>query len=547
MTAFRFSEVYKDGILVEPDMIFNSSAADRSDNFGFIDYSHRSDEIYAVPEINSGFELSEAYTAAVFPPLRQDDKGIYISSPEGEKWPLTFASGGLEPGNYRVRIQAYASEDEEEACVFIGRRHLVWCGSVSKGDSLTIDSIHDVSPIIPRYHEEKADDRSIDVTVLGNGLCLAGIDIEKWQGPVIYIAGDSTVTDQTGNAPYIPERSYGGWGQMLSAFTGTRFGVSNHSHSGLTTESFRSEGHYDIMYGLLKKGDMCLMQFGHNDQKLSELAAEGGYRRNLERYIDEIRDKDAIPVIVTPLARNTWFGNREEYNDLLAEYAGVCKEVAKEKNVKLADLHEYSMNLIKSQGRNAVKKYFYPDDYTHSNDYGAYLFAGYIGGQLQVTDVSCVKSWEPPSMSREYKISSELTVDTGSVKEWLDGRPERRKNHLKRYEALELVINSLHFFPTNVYNDLFEDVVGHEIYAGYIQCAYQNGIFPDHILKRNEFKPDEFITVSECAEYLINGFRSRNGYEAERENLIGRARTDNGYITGEQAAELVVALLGSNK
>ncbi len=70
-----------------------------------------------------------------------------------------------------------------------------------------------------------------------------------------------------------------------------------------------------------------LIQFAHNDQKLDELKAQEGYRRNLLRYISECRGMGAFPVLVTPIARNTWKGNDGTYNDLLEEYAAVCVSV----------------------------------------------------------------------------------------------------------------------------------------------------------------------------------------------------------------------------
>ena len=57
--------------------------------------------------------------------------------------------------------------------------------------------------------------------------------------------------------------------------------------------------------------------------EFSALKAEEGYRANLLRYIRECRERGAFPILVTPLARNTWKGNDGSYNDLLEEYAAV--------------------------------------------------------------------------------------------------------------------------------------------------------------------------------------------------------------------------------
>ena len=116
---------------------------------------------------------------------------------------------------------------------------------------------------------------------------------------------------------------------MITAYLNDKAGVSNHAHSGLTTDSFRKEGHYAVIDQYRKPGDFFFFQFGHNDQKLDELKAFGGYRTNLARYINECRDKGGYPVLVTPVARNSWKGNDGSYNDLLAEYAESCREVGR--------------------------------------------------------------------------------------------------------------------------------------------------------------------------------------------------------------------------
>ena len=84
------------------------------------------------------------------------------------------------------------------------------------------------------------------------------------------------------------------------------------------------------------------------------------------------------PLLVTPLARNSWKGNGGCYNDLLEEYAKVCMEVGEETDTPVLDLHGYSMEWIKELGLEAVKPYFYPGDFTHTNDYGAYRMAGFV-------------------------------------------------------------------------------------------------------------------------------------------------------------------------
>lgn len=488
----------------------------------------------ALPEINCGFMPDQLANTPYIFDIMQDSYGVYAKYEGDGEVPLSY-SVKVSAGNYIVKAELYSESDVDDVLVYLGRRCLAWKGSLKAGKKCSISGIENVCPIIPRYHDAAIEDETLNITVIGNGVHLCGISFEKTEVNTIYIAGDSTVTDQSGVYPYYPELNYSGWGQMLSAFSGMHHAVSNHAHSGLTTKSFREEGHHAIVLDHLKAGDYFLIQFGHNDQKLDELKAEEGYKENLIRYIEEVREKSAIPVIVTPLGRNTWKG--DEYNDLLEEYAKVCHDVARELDVKLIDLHKESINVIKSVGRDDAKKWFYPSDYTHTNDFGAFKFAAFIYKELFNENAEC--TWDAPNAFRVVKLPdvylrTDDIIDNSSILS-----VDRPDDRLKRYEALELVISALKYFPVNVYNDIFKDIVGHELYAGAVQCAYQNGIMPDYILEKEELCPEEYICGKEFLDYIECGLlgRSSEKYVVDDENKP--IVSDTYQITRGQACKLL--------
>ena len=55
-------------------------------------------------------------------------------------------------------------------------------------------------------------------------------------------------------------------------------------------------------------------------------------------YVNEIRGLCGVPILVTPLARNTWKDDGT-YFDLLAEHAQAVFEVGEETGVPVIDLH----------------------------------------------------------------------------------------------------------------------------------------------------------------------------------------------------------------
>ena len=524
--------------------------------WGFVtEKIRREQELLRLPELNSGFEPVWWYQDEDITQLEMREEGCLIAdcigtngagkNYDGKEWestgrriPLLFKADVKKEGNYRIKVSLTGcAEMETEVLLFLGRRHLAWKGILQYGQRQMVEGIVNVSAIVPRGKTEMYPDTTVDIALIGKGAALSGVQIEPVECPVIYIGGDSTVTDQSADYPYAPGASYSGWGQMLSAYLDSRIAVSNHAHSGLTTESFREEGHYAILYDRLKAGDYVLLQFAHNDQKLDHLKAEEGYRENLDRYISEIRKKGAYPILVTPIARNTWKGLDGSYNDLLAEYAEAVKRLGAQRKVPVVDLHAASRAFVLIKGLEAAKQWFYPNDFTHSNDYGAYQAAGWVAqglagfagktgldGEPEVADEESSAAytgladfvrrggfgcWVPGNDCRVPEIPDEMKGKSAPAAEILFENLERPDEPLKRAEALPMMIQALKFFPTNVYNDMFDDVIGHEWYAGAVECAWQNGLIPPEMTEEGKFLPEAEITLAEFLAMLMNGFRGR--------------------------------------
>lgn len=498
----------------------------KNQDYGFLTEENRNayKELQIV-ELNHGMEPAFWCQDEILTGILQDEKGCCMNWQKGGRMPLTFVKEVPE-GNYKVTLSLYAGQDEEVQ-VFLGRRRLIYTRNLSAGEMVTVSGLVNVCPVIPRTYTDAMEDKTVDVTVFGNGVYVSELCIEPWMGRTVYIAGDSTVTDQSAAYPYYPWNSYCGWGQMLCAYLHEQMAVSNHAHSGLTTESFRTEGHYQVLIDRIKKDDICLIQFGHNDQKLAELKAYGGYKDRMLAYITEIKEKGAIPVLISPLARNSWFLTGE-YNDLLEEYARVCADLAAEQHIPFLDLHQLSMSFIMEHGREDVKKFFFPSDYTHSNDYGAYLFAGYVYEEMKragLAEEQPYKQWLPAESFPKIVIPAEYADKKNPIDQNLFADLERPEDALTRAEALEMVIQTMKFFPTNVYNDMFADVIGHETYAGSVECAWQNGLIPESMICDNKFYPQKKVTGEEFIHILLNGYMSRKTVdEAEKENLKKNVR-----------------------
>ena len=155
-------------------------------------------------------------------------------------------------------------------------------------------------------------------------------------GPTLYLVGDSTMADKPDLG--LPER---GWGQLFRELVRPPLQLDNRAINGRSTKSFRDQGHWQRVLDALQPGDWVVIQFGHNDAKRTDPArfadADTDYRANLIRFVHEVREKSAQPVLATPVARRGWTESGE-WTDTHGAYPGIVREVAAAEGVPLLDL-----------------------------------------------------------------------------------------------------------------------------------------------------------------------------------------------------------------
>jgi lysophospholipase L1-like esterase len=198
---------------------------------------------------------------------------------------------------------------------------------------------------------------------------VASLEVEKVDVPTIYIAGDSTSTDQ-------PREPFNSWGQMLPRFFDSRIAVANHGESGESLRGFLGERRLDKVMSVIKPGDWLLIQMGHNDQKErgEGVGAFTTYKADLKRFIAAAREKGATPVLITSMHRITW-GPDGHIANSLGDYPEAVRQTAKEENVALIDLNAMSKTLYEAIGQENLPKAFSDGDKTHHNNYGSYELA----------------------------------------------------------------------------------------------------------------------------------------------------------------------------
>jgi lysophospholipase L1-like esterase len=199
----------------------------------------------------------------------------------------------------------------------------------------------------------------------------------------IFLSGNSTVVDQD-------REPWASWGQMIpSFFDAKNICIANYAESGETLNSFKSARRLQKLLSLMKAGDYLFIEFGHNDmkQKGEGVGPFTSYKTSLKYFINEVKKKGGIPVLVTSMHRRSFDSTGHIINTLL-EYPAAVRETAKEENVALIDLNAMSKIMYEAWGpENSIKAFVhYPantfpnqtkklEDNTHFNTYGAYQIA----------------------------------------------------------------------------------------------------------------------------------------------------------------------------
>jgi len=187
--------------------------------------------------------------------------------------------------------------------------------------------------------------------------------------PTVYIAGDSTSTDQ-------PLEPFNSWGQMLTRFFKPEVAVANHGESGESLRGFIGEHRLEKVMSVIKPGDWLLIQMGHNDQKErgEGVGAFTTYKADLKRFAAEARRHGATPVLITSMNRLNFDENGKIVNTL-GDYPEAVRQAAREENVALIDLNAMSKPFYEALGPTGAHAAFAGHDTTHHSDYGSYELA----------------------------------------------------------------------------------------------------------------------------------------------------------------------------
>lgn len=220
------------------------------------------------------------------------------------------------------------------------------------------------------------------------------------QKTTLYCIGDSTMANKK-DPDQNPEY---GWVQVLQSYFKDAVTVENKAVNGRSTKSFINEKRWDSIYKKLKKGDYVFIEFGHNDEKIEDSARytnpHTAFRYNLIKFVKESREKGAIPILFTSIARRN-FNEKGVLVPTHGDYPLETRLVAQEYKVPFIDLEYHTELLEQSYGPEKSKllhlhfkvgeiPYYKEDkkDDTHLSLLGANKIAKIVVDQLKLLSAS---------------------------------------------------------------------------------------------------------------------------------------------------------------
>jgi lysophospholipase L1-like esterase len=204
--------------------------------------------------------------------------------------------------------------------------------------------------------------------------------------PTLFLVGDSTVKSGGVNGAI-------GWGERIAPYVDTRkINLVNAAIGGRSSRTFYTEGRWDKVLAQLKRGDIVIVQFGHNDggrigdpamknrasapgigpETVEDTRPDGSKEQvhsfgwYMAKYVADARAKGATVILASPVPhRDRWQEGRD-----FASFADWDRQVAQDGGALFMDLTMIVSDGYRQLGAATVDTYF-SDARTHTNAQGA--------------------------------------------------------------------------------------------------------------------------------------------------------------------------------
>lgn len=178
--------------------------------------------------------------------------------------------------------------------------------------------------------------------------------------------------------------------------------IENRAIGGRSSRSFIEEGKLEEAEKVIDSGDYVMVQFGHNDatiQRPQRYVAACDFHSYIQKYIDVCREKGAVCILVTPVARRNC-DDTDVFKISFDEYRQVMMKMAAEQDIPLLDLGKASTDYLNTLGNTKSRRLYlhtekgqyegaYADgveDNTHLSITGARIYAKMVAEMIKKDD-----------------------------------------------------------------------------------------------------------------------------------------------------------------
>lgn len=203
----------------------------------------------------------------------------------------------------------------------------------------------------------------------------------------VFLAGDSTCAPKSES-----DRPKYGWGEKFAQFIIETTTVENKAVGGKSTKTYISGGQWDKMLKSVKKDDLVLIQFGHNDENTTAADNRGTtpqeFYENLCKMIQDVQAKNAVPVILTPICRHKFSNGAPVYTH--QTYPAMAKKAAEDNSVTALDIEQLTYEWLNRLGEEASKLRYMmsvegSSDTTHLTELGATEIAEIVAKAMKAS------------------------------------------------------------------------------------------------------------------------------------------------------------------
>ncbi|MCC8015388.1 MAG: pectinesterase family protein [Eubacterium sp.] len=343
-------------------------------------------------------------------------------------------------------------------------------------------------------------------------------DVERTDGlksADLYVVGDEYAADLSGiSADRIQRASFT---EYLSEYLSALITVKPMGVSGASAKSYINTTRYTELFNSIEAGDYVVIHFGTNDgisgdgyaSPTGDETVAGSFEYYLyEYYVKPIKEKNAVPILITPISAYSFENGEFEYTD--GGYCDAVRELVSKYSLYFCNMTENTAAMYKEAGEEGSKIY------------NAYDENGLVSNALS----------EIGARAAAKSFLSAMKYSSATFKSYID-LPDEETNYVTKGELAEDLVTALGLKGAGLYN--FSDM---PMGRSYISAC---GVLKEYNIaigdENNCYYPENLLTYEALEEIVTNTVKVL-GINAE----ITLPEEENGFVTDIEEMTVITEL-----